>query len=229
MSDEPVKLMSPAEAATRIMQLEKALREREEEDSKKNTRFTMLFDDVGTAALQSVAERSGKAMQLFLWVCRHMDPNQGGICVTNEVLAHELQVASNNIPRMIRVLKECGVMWTMKNGPANVYCINPQVAWRTSATGKAYALFNAAVLADADEFKRAQAEARQRALAMHKEIEERSMKNVRARVFRPLPQIELPPPVGAEPATEAHLEPAGKVKTKKGPGLKIKRPNQPKK
>lgn len=224
MIQEAAKLMSPAEAATRIMELEKALRMREEEDAKKNSRFTMLFDDVGTAALQKVAERSGKAMQLFLYVCRHMDPSQGGICVTNEVLAYELKVAANNIPRIVKVLKECGVMWTMKNGPANVYCINPQVAWRASSSGKTYALFNVAVMADAEEFKRAQAEARERALAAHKEMEERSMKNVRARVFKPLPQINLPPPVGPDPAIEAELELAGKVEPKKGPGLKIKRP-----
>ena len=214
--------MSPKEAANAIMLREQQLRDEEEERRRKNSRFTMIFDDVGTSALQAVAERSGKAIQLFLWLGRHMD-HQGAVCVSNEVLAQELNLAPNNIPRILRVLREEGVMWSMKSGPANVHCMNPEVAWRSSATGKEYALFKAAVIADAQEFRTAQAEARDRAMAAHRRMEARSTKNVRAVVLKPTHQPDLPPPVGPAPATEIPLEHAGTATPQKKPKLKIKR------
>ncbi len=209
---------------TQIMRREAELVQEEATIQRKNQDFCMIFDDIGTSALQAVAEKSGKAISLFFWMAQHLD-RQGAITVSNETLAMALSIEPSNVSRALNVLREYGVIYTLRKG-MTVHCVNPDICWRSSADGKQYALFHAAVLADADEVRTLQADARQRALAVHNRIEDR-MRRVRGLVVKPTRQRDLPAPVGPEPASEINVEAAGKIPP--GPGLKIRRPARVKK
>ena len=212
------------EAVLAILQREKELEEKEQEAKKKNHGFVMVFDTALTSALQLVASKSGQAIQLWMFLGAYMD-RQGAVCCSNEIMAEALNIAPQNIPRLLKILRDFGVIWTIR-GAMNVHCMNPEVAWRAGANGKEYALFNTMAITHKSEYVQARDEAKRRAENAHRVVQDR-LKKVRGLVVRPSPQQHFEPPVGPDPAVEAELEPVDKVPSKaKGPGLKIKRPTK---
>ena len=194
----------------------------DQEERRKNQDFAMIYDRRGSGVLREVAQKSGQAIALFFTLIEHMD-RKGSLVVSNETLAEVVGATHvQNISRALNLLRDHGVIYIHTKG-IRVICVNPEIAWRSTAEGKQYALFNARVMIPKAEVDAAQAEATRRYQAAERRLEDR-MQKVRAIVKKPSKQRDLPPPVGPEPAVEAKLEPAGKVPVTR-PKLNIRRPN----
>lgn len=195
------------ELPKRILERSSELAEEAEEKAKelaeKNHGFTMVFDGAGMDALSSVAEKSGVAVKTFLWLAKNMD-HQGSVLVSNTTLAQMLDIAPNNISRSMIILREKGLIFTLRTGGGNLHCINPEVAWRSTETGKKYALFHTRVIVPTRELEEGIQSAKEKREAT---AEGMRIKSVRAKVLVPKKQREFAPPVGPEPAIEGNLTP----------------------
>ena len=212
--------------AKKEMEIRKDENDAEQEERKKNSNFSMIFDHGGSTTLREVAKKSGQAIALFFWMIENMD-RQGAVVVSNDTLAEALGIVRQNVSRALNTLREHGVIWSLKKG-ITVHCVNPEIAWRSTEDGKQFALFHAQVIASKTEVDVARQEADRRAKIVQQRAQDRTRK-VRAVIVKPTRQRDLPPPVGPGPAIEAKLEPAGRatdVAPSKGPGLKIKRPSR---
>ncbi len=182
----------------RSVELSAEEEEKEREEAKKNRGFAQIYDKNANATLQAVALKSGQAMAMFLWMIENMD-NKGGILVSNVTLAEIFQIAPQNISRALKVLRDAGVIMTMRTGGSSLHALNPEVAWRSTNDGKRYALFNASVIVSEKELMECRKEATTRAKATAEAL---NLKRARAIVLGNT-TMEFEPPVG-RPITEVN-------------------------
>jgi DNA-binding transcriptional regulator YhcF (GntR family) len=194
-------MMDPREyILQRSVELSAEEEEKQRDEARKNRGFAQIYDRVPNATLQAVAMKSGQAMAMFLWMIENMD-TKGGILVSNTTLASVFRIAPQNVSRALKVLRDAGVIMSMKTGGSCLHAINPDVAWRSTNDGKRYALFNASVIVSEKEMRDGREEANRKAKATADAL---NLKRARAVVLGNT-TIELPPPVGRE-TKKADLE-----------------------
>lgn len=176
----------------REMELRQEEAEKHLEEARKNRGFAMIFDDIGTAALRAVAEKSGQAISLFFWLAREMDA-KGAVIITNNTLAAAMGIPASNISRSLRILRDAGVIATMTTGGGNCHCINPDIAWRSTDNGKKYALFHAVVVVPKEEMDEKMERAKRNLQASEKGMR---LKTVRGKVLIDKRQQEFEAPIG---------------------------------
>ncbi len=108
-----------------------------------NTGFVQLYEDHIPLLLEMLQENR-TAGNLFIWLLKHMD-HRNALVVSQLALAQAFGVTDRSIRTAVAYLKEKKAVTILKSGSANIYAVNAQIAWKSDANGKKYALFDAAV------------------------------------------------------------------------------------
>ena len=108
-----------------------------------NDNFVQVYID----KLDLIIEMTGEnptAVKVFVWLLKHMD-KRNALVVSQEALAEAMGMHRTTIFRSVNYLREKKALNIVKSGSTNIYAINAQIAWKSDASGKRYALFDAAV------------------------------------------------------------------------------------
>ncbi len=108
-----------------------------------NDNFVQLYIDKIPVLLEIMRENR-TAGSLFLWLVQHMD-KRNALVVSQTALSEALGLARRTVQYSIFYLKDKKALTILKSGNTNIYAINAQIAWKSTANGKKYALFDAAV------------------------------------------------------------------------------------
>lgn len=115
-----------------------------------NDNFVQLYIDKLDLIIEMTGENK-KAVQIFTWILKHMD-RRNALVVSQVALAEAFGVTERSIRYSIAYLREKKALTMMKSGNTIIYAVNAQIAWKSDANGKKYALFDAAVyLADSEQ------------------------------------------------------------------------------
>lgn len=123
----------------------------ENEIQKKNDNFVQLYRDY-MVEIRWLIKNNPTASQLFLFLAEHMGADNSVIC-SYDILMEMLDVSKPTVSRAIKFLKDNGFIDVLKIGKANVYVLNHEVVWTTTADKKQYAKMNSAVLVSHSENK----------------------------------------------------------------------------
>ena len=117
-----------------------------------NDKFVQLYVD----KLDLIIEMTGEnptAVKVFVWLLQHMD-KRNALVISQEALAEAMGLHRTTIFRCTNYLREKKAVDIVKSGSTNIYAVNAQIAWKSDASGKRYALFDAAVyIADSEQDK----------------------------------------------------------------------------
>lgn len=117
-----------------------------------NDEFVQLYVDKMDIIIEMMGENP-TAVKVFLWLLQHMD-KRNALVVSQEALSEAMGLHRSTIFRCTNYLKEKKAVNIVKSGSTNIYAINVQLAWKSNANGKKYALFDAAVyVADSEQDK----------------------------------------------------------------------------
>ncbi|XWW46653.1 replication/maintenance protein RepL [Fibrella sp. USSR17] len=117
-----------------------------------NDKFVQLYVDKLDLIIQMTGENP-TAVKVFVWLLQHMD-KRNALVVSQEALAEAMGLHRTTIFRCTSYLKEKKAVDIVKSGNTNIYAVNAQIAWKADASGKKYALFDAAVyIADSEQDK----------------------------------------------------------------------------
>lgn len=108
-----------------------------------NDNFVQLYIDKLDLIIEMMSENP-TAVKIFVWLLKHMD-KRNALVVSQEALAEALSMHRTTIFRCINYLKEKKALDIVKSGNTNIYAVNAQIAWKSNANGKSFALFDAAV------------------------------------------------------------------------------------
>lgn len=131
------------------------IREKQEAEKRKKQRrtenrdFVQFYrnhiDDVTELAIENPT-----AFKVFMFLIKNMDTTNA-LCISNNSLQTILNCSKATICRSVKYLKENGWLCVLKNGTANVYIVNPDVAWTAYGDQKAYCKFTADVILTSSE------------------------------------------------------------------------------
>jgi len=108
-----------------------------------NANFVQIYLDKLPLIIEMTAENS-TAVRLLTWLLQHMD-KKNALVVSQIALAEALGVTRQTVYTCILYLKQKKAIAVFKSGSTNIYAVNAQLAWKSSATGKRYAMFDARV------------------------------------------------------------------------------------
>lgn len=118
-------------------------------EEQKNKDFIQLYrnqvDNIATLAGENYT-----AYKLLMLLIKHMD-GTNALCVSNNALQELLSCGKATVCRSTKYLKDNGWICILKNGTANVYIVNPEVAWTSYGNQKQYCKFQANVLLSSSE------------------------------------------------------------------------------
>ena len=89
-------------------------------------------------------------MRVMLFIIEHMDSYNALVC-SYKVLEEALGISQATIARSIKFLKDRGMIYVRKTGVANVYTLNPEIAWKSWGRNKQYCKFPADVMLSRNE------------------------------------------------------------------------------
>lgn len=121
-------------------------------ESRENKNFVMFY----RSFMDDVTELAGAnytAYRLLMLLCKHMD-GRNALIISMKALSEILGVSRQTISNAVQYLKKHDWVCVMKSGSANVYIVNPQVAWTSYAgqkNGCKYANLEASVLLTGSE------------------------------------------------------------------------------
>lgn len=117
-----------------------------------NDNFVQLYVDKLDLIIEMTSENP-TAVKVFTWIIKHMD-KRNALVVSQPALAEAFGVSDRMIRYSIAYLKEKKALTVLKSGNTNIYAVNAQIAWKSDANGKRYALFDAAVyISEAEQDK----------------------------------------------------------------------------
>lgn len=108
-----------------------------------NDNFVQLYIDKLDLIIEMMGENP-MAVKVFTWLLKHMD-NRNALVVSQKALAEALEVSRQTIYTSANYLREKKALDILKSGNTNIYAVNVQIAWKSDANNKRFALFNAAV------------------------------------------------------------------------------------
>lgn len=173
--------------------------EKLQEASRKNSGFTQL-DDVGVRALEKLMVKSVKAGNLFLRLCRQMD-TRGAVVASRSVLADLADVDISNVSKLLKLMTDYGLIRHVNQGGMRVIAVNPQVAWRSWNSGKEYAIFNARVILNKEDWEDDTEFDIRRGSALVKMAKKARLKKTKD----PTAQTDFPPPLDPVESAEAEI------------------------
>ena len=108
-----------------------------------NDKFVQLYIDKLDLIIEMTGENS-TAVKVFVWLLQHMD-KRNALVISQEALAEAMGMHRTTIFRCTNYLKKKKAVDVVKSGSTNIYAVNAQIAWKSGANGKKYALFDAGV------------------------------------------------------------------------------------
>jgi hypothetical protein len=131
------------------MKKEINIKETAQELERKNLNFVQ-FDRRVMRQHRELVRKSSIAAEILDIFIENMGRNNAIVC-SSKALEELTGKTRQTISKGIRVLKDDKWVQAVKIGNANAYVVNSAAFWTTHATGKAYSLFHASVLAAASE------------------------------------------------------------------------------
>src|SRR5699024_3148521 len=134
----------------------KELRDKEENERKmrelkdRNPDFIQLYKGVSPEIIASIAGKSGQAIQVLMFFMQNMS-NHNTLIISQKTIAETLGFNERAVQRSIKTLEEYGAIGIGKVGNANVYMINPSVAWQRRDSEKQLAIMKANVIFGKEE------------------------------------------------------------------------------
>ena len=144
---QPVE--GPADSRLRMAEFAAQDRDREAADKaarRENENFVQVYPK-GWARIRKIMKENPAAARVYLFLAEHIDSSTGSVCVAQEVLADELEVAPISIRRHTKWLEDNGAIVRIKVGTGvYAYALDPTDVWRSWDKGKATAAFNTKTL-----------------------------------------------------------------------------------
>lgn len=119
-------------------------RDREEKHSR-YTEWTQLNLDNLVVEHLDLLSKNKTAMRLFFFILKHMD-EKNALLASYRVFQESLQLSKASIQRGIKYLIDNHIIFIKKSGSANIYLLNPDIAWKSWGTNYKYCEFPANVL-----------------------------------------------------------------------------------
>lgn len=117
-----------------------------------NDNFVQIYVD----KLDLIMEMTGEnhtAVKVFTWLIKHMD-KRNALVVSQTALSEALGLSRRTVQYCVNYLKGKKALDILKSGNVNIYAVNAQIAWKSTAQGKRFALFDAAVyISEAEQDK----------------------------------------------------------------------------
>lgn len=117
--------------------------ERAEELKKKNHDFVQ-FDRSSIMVLAKITAKSGLAGAIFQFMTSKMRQDNK-LLVSREALADFFEVSKTGVSNAIKLLIDSKLIYVLKSGNSNIYCLNADVVWSTSRDKKEFAEFSCQV------------------------------------------------------------------------------------
>lgn len=108
-----------------------------------NDNFVQLYTD-NLRLITEMNKENPAAVNLFMWLLEHMD-RRNALVVSQQALAEAFNVSDRTIRTHVAFLKAKKAIDVFKSGTSNIYAVNAQIAWKSDARGKKYAMFDARV------------------------------------------------------------------------------------
>jgi hypothetical protein len=108
-----------------------------------NDNFVQLYTD-NLRLITEMNKENPAAVNLFMWLIEHMD-RRNALVVSQQALAEAFNVSDRTIRAHVAFLKARKAIDVFKSGTSNIYAVNAQLAWKSDARGKKYAMFDARV------------------------------------------------------------------------------------
>lgn len=125
---------------------EAAEKQRDEAESRQNNGFVQVYNK-GWNRIAALIAINPKAAQLYVFLAQHIDESCGAVCVSQEVLAQELDVCVRTILRLTNVLETAKALVKIKIGTGvYAYALNPEEVWKSYEKGKSLAAFKTKTL-----------------------------------------------------------------------------------
>ena len=121
--------------------------DRLEEEAKKNHDFVQ-FTRRGLHKLSKV--KNGLALQIFLFISKEMD-KENKLIVSQQTLAEYFAVSRSTVAVAIKELFDSELIYLLKIGKQNIYCLNANVVWTRERDKLHLARFRASVIVSQEE------------------------------------------------------------------------------
>ncbi len=138
----------------RIFELRDASKEEElaKKYEKSNPSFVQIYKGIGLKSLALLVKKKPVAGELFLFFLEQMN-NKNVILASQQLLMEETGKKRTTIHTALKYLEEHNYINIAKIGSANVYIVNPQIAFQDSHDKKKYVSFEGTVLLSKEENK----------------------------------------------------------------------------
>ncbi|MDO1451532.1 replication/maintenance protein RepL [Rhodocytophaga aerolata] len=114
-----------------------------------NDNFIQFYED-NISLIREMIEENPTALKVLLWIIEKMDKNNA-LVISQIALAESLNVHRNTIGNSISYLKQKKAVEVLKSGSTNIYAVNTEIAWKSLANNKQFALFSAKVYLSSSE------------------------------------------------------------------------------
>ena len=157
MSDETVTINLSTEdykKFLRLIELENQ-KEREEQEQKEkdlNPPFVQIYKGVGLKALQWLIKENNLASAILMFFMENMN-NRNAVVCSQQLLVEEFEKSRQTIYKAIKFLTDHNYINVAKIGTANVYVVNPEIAFQDKNTKKKYVSFEGTILLSKEENK----------------------------------------------------------------------------
>jgi len=108
-----------------------------------NDNFVQLYLDNLDLIVKMTSENPS-SVKVFIWLLKHMD-KRNALVVSQQALAEATKMSRTTIYRATEYLKKEKAVKVFKSGNTNIYAVNAQIAWKSTADNKKYAWFDAKV------------------------------------------------------------------------------------
>lgn len=85
-----------------------------------------------------------RATAVFMFLIKHMD-KRNAIIISQQAISEAMGISRKTVYSSIKYLIDKRALTIYKSGTSNIYAVNSQIAWKATANGKRYALFDARV------------------------------------------------------------------------------------
>lgn len=108
-----------------------------------NDNFVQFYVD-NMDLIININRENSTAGTILLWIVKHMDHNNA-LVASQQAICEALDIHRNTVTNAVNYLKKVQALDVLKSGTTNVYTINTEIAWKSSAEKKQYAHFTAKV------------------------------------------------------------------------------------
>lgn len=144
---QPVE--GPASTRARLAEFAAQDREAKARDvaaHSENRDFTQVYSK-GWQRIRGMLKDNPSAVRLYAFLAEHIDASAGVVCVSQDVLASELDMAVISVRRHTRWLENANAIVRIRVGAGvYAYALDPTEVWRSWDKGKATAVFNTRTL-----------------------------------------------------------------------------------